>query len=223
MPCTLALTTLAKSLDQDESETAVDQAHQPPRIPHPVTPSFQLAIATTGASIASLAGPWRSRNLTPTATPCLVHLAYPGETLGYRSFLRPRRAQRPAAEAIEPSFVCHIETRNNSPNCWTAIRELGHSISRAHITRELEGACTTRSLTVIDPVLESATASSTFCCMVLVRRHGSHLRIRRLRDCSRLPLEPAGSLASMVGTRPETLSRIITRIGARWAGRIFRA
>ena len=134
----------------------------------------------------------------------LVHLAYPGETLGYRSFLQGGE-HKTTAEAFEPSFVCHIKS--------DAVRRiLGHNpklglqfLGRA--TRELEEAH--------EAMLQSSTLSNRarfiHLLALLLRRHG-----RRGPDGSgsiHLPLNRR-DLAGMIGTRHETLSRIIGRLEA---------
>jgi CRP-like cAMP-binding protein len=132
----------------------------------------------------------------------LLQLAYPGETLGYRSFLRSGR-HRTSAEALEPSVVCHINADKiaglleNDPTLGLQfLQRASHEIETVHDTLLLNLTLTNRQYFV-------------HLLMVLLKRHGSENADGSFSI--QLPLSRR-DLASMVGTRQETISRIIKRL-----------
>jgi CRP-like cAMP-binding protein len=153
------------------------------------------------------------RRLDNNGNSVLLELAYPGDTIGYRSFLTGSE-HRTSAEALGPSVVCHIDrptvTALLAANQALGLRFLKRSIG------ELEHAH--------DMMFRQATLSNrhklVHLLLVLVQRHG-----RKQSDGSQsieLPVSRR-DLASMVGTRHETISRIIGRLEtdgvARFSGR----
>jgi len=153
------------------------------------------------------------RRLDNNGNSVLLELAYPGDTIGYRSFLTGSE-HRTSAEALGPSVVCHIDrptvTALLAANPALGLRFLKRSID------ELEHAH--------DMMFRQATLSNrhklVHLLLVLVQRHG-----RKQSDGSQsieLPVSRR-DLASMVGTRHETISRIIGRLEtdgvARFSGR----
>jgi len=142
------------------------------------------------------------RRIDRNGNSVLLELAYPGDTIGYRSFLTGGE-HKTSAEALGPSIVCHIDhatvTALLAANPALGLRFLKRSIG------ELESAH--------DTMFRQATLSNrhklVHLLLVLVGRHG-----RRHADGAQsidLPVSRR-DLASMVGTRHETISRIIGRL-----------
>jgi CRP-like cAMP-binding protein len=142
------------------------------------------------------------RRLDDNGNSVLLGLAYPGDTIGYRSFLTDGE-HKTSAEALGPTVVCHINratvTALLASNPALGLRFLKRSIG------ELEHAH--------DMMFRQATLSNrhklVHLLLVLVQRHG-----RRHANGSQsidLPVSRR-DLASMVGTRHETISRIIGRL-----------
>ena len=142
------------------------------------------------------------RRLDDNGNSVLLELAYPGDTIGYRSFLTGSE-HKTSAEALGPSVVCHIDRATIAAllagNPALGLRFLKRSIG------ELEHAH--------DMMFRQATLSNrdklVHLLLVLVGRHG-----RRNSNGSQsidLPVSRR-DLASMIGTRHETISRIIGRL-----------
>ena len=142
------------------------------------------------------------RRLDGNGNSVLLGLAYPGDIIGYRSFLTGSE-HKTSAEALGPSIVCQIDRATIAAllagNPALGLRFLKRSIG------ELESAH--------DMMFRQATLSNrhkfVHLLLVLVQRHG-----RRLTDGGQsieLPVSRR-DLASMVGTRHETISRIIGRL-----------
>ncbi len=143
----------------------------------------------------------------------LLRLAYPGDTLGYRGLLLGEN-RRYSAEALGPSKLCFVDqtvTRllldRNSALGRQFLRRIAADMDEAH-----------------DHLVRNATLSNrgkfVYLLLALMNRHG-----RTASDGSRfmeLPLSRR-DLASMIGARHETLSRIIGRLEedglARFSGR----
>jgi CRP/FNR family transcriptional regulator len=142
------------------------------------------------------------RRLDANGNSVLLGLAYPGDTIGYRSFLTGRE-HRTSAEALGPSVVCHIDGATMEMLLARA-PALGLRFLRRSIG-ELENAH--------DTMLRQATLSNrhqlVHLLLVLVRRHGRrHANGMQSID---LPVSRR-DLASMIGARHETISRIIGRL-----------
>ena len=69
------------------------------------------------------------RRLDDNGNSVLLELAYPGDTIGYRSFLTGSE-HKTSAEALGPSVVCHID-RATIPACLPATRRLACVFSNA--------------------------------------------------------------------------------------------
>jgi CRP-like cAMP-binding protein len=143
----------------------------------------------------------------------LLRLAYPGDTLGYRGLLLGEK-RRSSAEALGPSKICFID-KQTVQSLLDRNPTLGLQFLR-RVATDLDDAHT--------KLLHNATFSNrakfVHLLLVLMNRHG-----RTTTDGSRvlqLPLSRR-DLASMIGTRHETLSRIIGRLEedgiARFSGR----
>jgi len=142
------------------------------------------------------------RRLDTHGNSVLLGLAYPGDTLGYRSFLAASE-HRTCAEALGPSVVCHI-----ARDTVAALLEAAPSVGLHFLKRsiaELERAH--------DKLFRQATLSNrdqlVHLLLILVGRHG-----RRLEGGAQVIELPVSrrDLASMIGTRHETISRIIGRL-----------
>ncbi len=156
------------------------------------------------------------RRMDENGNSVLLSLAYPGDTLGYRSFLGGS-AHRTSAEALGPAAVCMID--------GAILRELfadnpalaAQFLRRA--ARELEDAH--------DSLFHNATLSNRArlaqLLVHMMKRHG-----RDEPDGSRVIELPVSrrDLASMVGARHETVSRIMSRLEedgiAKFSGRQVR-
>ena len=144
------------------------------------------------------------RKLDEQGNSALLNLAYPGDTLGYRSYLLSGD-HRTSAEALGPTVICFIDARTIS-----AILEDNPSLGLQFLRR---------AASEIDQAHTALMNSLTLCnrarflhlLLFLLKRHS-----RPVDDGSRfieLPLSRR-DLASMIGTRHETLSRIIGRLEA---------
>jgi CRP-like cAMP-binding protein len=142
------------------------------------------------------------RRLDNYGNSVLLGLAYPGDTIGYRSFLIGGE-HKTSAEALGPSVVCHIDRTAISEllarNPALGLRFLKRSIGETEHAHDM--------------MFRQATLSNrhklVHLLLVLVRRHG-----RPNSNGSQsidLPVSRR-DLASMVGTRHETISRIIGRL-----------
>ncbi len=142
------------------------------------------------------------RKLDDDGNSVLLHLAYPGDTLGYRSFLAGSEHQT-TAEALGPCFICMIGSDTVS-DLLARNPDLGLQFLKRANT-ELERA--------YDTIVKNATLSNrarlAYLLLIMLQRHGETAgnRARRLR----IPMSRR-DLASMIGVRNETLSRIIRRL-----------
>lgn len=142
------------------------------------------------------------RKLDARGNSVLLGLAYPGDTIGYRSFLAGCE-HKTSAEALGPSLVCNL-ARNTVSALLEAAPSVGLHLLKRSIS-ELEHAH--------DKLFRQATLSNrdqlVHLLLILVRRHG-----RRLDNGAQLIELPVSrrDLASMIGTRHETISRIISRL-----------
>ena len=144
------------------------------------------------------------RKIDPEGNAVLLQLGYPGDTLGYRSYLA-QGEHKTTAEALGPTRVCHVRHET-----VTRLLERNPGLGLQFLRRaseELEQA--------YDSIVQSVTLSNrqrfAHLLLVLARRHG-----RPRPDGSRTIVLPLSrrDLASMIGARHETLSRIIGRLEA---------
>lgn len=143
----------------------------------------------------------------------LVQLGYPGDTLGYRGILLGEN-RRSSAEALGPSKVCFID-KQMIRSLLDKNPALGLQFLR-RVTADLDDAHA--------KLVQNATFSNrtkfVHLLLVLMNRHG-----RTATDGSRVMQLPLSrrDMASMIGARHETLSRIIGRLEedgiARFSGR----
>lgn len=144
------------------------------------------------------------RRIDACGNSVLLSLAYPGDTLGYRAFLNGGE-HRTSAEALGPCIACLIDAQTLAP-----ILERNPALGLRFLHRanfELESAH--------DALVQNATLSNRtrliHLLVVLMRRHGQC----RANGSWRIDLPMTRvDLASMIGVRHETLSRIIGRLEA---------
>jgi CRP-like cAMP-binding protein len=142
------------------------------------------------------------RRLDQNGNSVLLELAYPGDTIGYRSFLTDGE-HKTSAEALGPSVVCHIDSPTVS-----ALLAADPALGLRFLKRSI-GALEHAH----DSMFRQATLSNrhklVHLLLVLVGRHGQrHANGSQSVD---LPVSRR-DLASMVGARHETISRIIGRL-----------
>ncbi|MCC2113154.1 MAG: Crp/Fnr family transcriptional regulator [Hyphomicrobiales bacterium] len=142
------------------------------------------------------------RKLDEYGNSVLLGLAYPGHTLGYRSFLCDED-HKTSAEALGPTVICFIDAATVG-RLLQLHPDLGRRFFR-RATDDVEKAH--------DALIKNATlcnrARFIHVLLVLIKHHGEidDDGARRID----LPLSRR-DLASMIGTRHETLSRIIGRL-----------
>ncbi len=168
-------------------------------------PSYGIYCVTSGTVAI--------RKVDAEGNAVLVQLGYPGDTLGYRGLLLDEN-RRSSAEALGPSKVCFIDQRIVR-TLLARNPALGLQFLR-RVTADLDDAHA--------KLLQNATFSNRtkfiHLLLVLMNRHG-----RTATDGSRVMQLPLSrrDLASMIGARHETLSRIIGRLEedgiARFSGR----
>lgn len=153
------------------------------------------------------------RKIDAGGNPVLIRLGYPGDTLGYRGLLLGE-SRRCNTEALEPSRICFIDQRTVK-TLLGRNPALGLQFLR-RVATDLNDAQ--------DKLVQNATFSNrtkfVHLLLVLMNRHGY-----TAMDGSRVINLPISrrDLASMIGARHETLSRIIGRLEedgvARFSGR----
>ncbi|WP_099826954.1 Crp/Fnr family transcriptional regulator [Oceaniglobus indicus] len=134
-------------------------------------------------------------------TSTLIKLAYPGDVIGYRSFLSNAR-HKTEARALVPSRVCAVAPRN-------VARIIDANPGVLH-------GITARCLTEIDGNHDRIIAASVSSnrdrlrnlLMQLMQRHGQR---EGDRLCMHLPLSRS-DLADLIGVRPETMSRLLRQL-----------
>ncbi len=142
------------------------------------------------------------RRLDAHGNSVLLQLAYPGDTLGYTAFLTGE-PHTTAAEAVGPTTVCLIDKSTVG-----ALLEDNPALGLQFLRRTADHLDEAQ-----DRLVQNATLSNRakFAHLLLVlmdrfgQRHGDGARTMDLPVSRR-------DLASMIGTRHETLSRIITRM-----------
>jgi CRP-like cAMP-binding protein len=142
------------------------------------------------------------RTIDADGNSILFGLAYPGDTLGYRSFL-VGEDHGASAEALKPSTICFVDSAtvrtllNHNP-------ALGLQFLQT-VAREL-GAAEER-------ILQSATLNvrARFAHLLLVLRDRYATSGKDGTFALELPLARQ-DLAAMIGIRPETMSRAIKRL-----------
>ncbi len=153
------------------------------------------------------------RKIDAEGNAVLVQLGYPGDTLGYRGLLLGEN-RRSSAEALGPSKVCFID-KQVVKSLLEKNPALGLQFLR-RATTDLDDA----HAKLVQNATFSNRAKFAHLLLVLMNRHG-----RTVTDGGQVMTLPLSrrDLASMIGTRHETLSRIIGRLEedgiARFSGR----
>jgi CRP/FNR family transcriptional regulator len=142
------------------------------------------------------------RRLDSNGNSVLLELAYPGDTVGYRSFLTDSE-HKTSAEALGPSIVCHIDHAT-----VTALLAANPALGLRFLKRSI-GALEDAHDTMFRQATFSNRHKLVHLLLVLVGRHGH--RLVNGSQSIELPVSRR-DLASMVGTRHETISRIIGRL-----------
>ena len=142
------------------------------------------------------------RRMDAAGNSILIRLAYPGETIGYRAFLR-RSKHNLSAEVLVPSEYCHIGRSNLrtllAKNPVLGMRFLDHSLQDAEESEDrILGGSVWRAKTRLLHIL-----------LVLYERYGT--AVDNKGGFLELPLTRM-DIAELVGTTPETLSRLIKKI-----------
>ena len=142
------------------------------------------------------------RRLDENGNSTLIRLVYPGKTLGYRSFLR-KAPHDNSAEVLMPSTVCLVG-RSTVRSILQTNPELGlefldHSLSELKDTEDR----------YLESVTWKAKTRLLHVLLVLNERFGSETE--NGEHHVELPVSRQ-DLAELIGTAPETMSRIIHRI-----------
>ena len=142
------------------------------------------------------------RRLDENGHSTLLRLVYPGKTLGYRSFLR-KAPHDNAAEVLMPSTVCLVGRSTVrallQKNPELGLRFLDHSLSELKDTEDR----------YLESVTWKAKTRLLHVLLVLNERFGSETENGEHQI--ELPVSRQ-DLAELIGTAPETMSRIIHRI-----------
>jgi len=141
------------------------------------------------------------RTLHADGTSTLLKLAYPGDVLGYRSFLGNDR-HKTEARALQPSRICIVAHRDADRvvhgNPQVLARLAGRCISEIDRSREriISAATTSNKQRLADLLCR------------LMKTHGV-----RAGDALRMQLPLSRSdLADLIGVQPETMSRLFKRL-----------
>lgn len=153
------------------------------------------------------------RQMDPEGNTVLLQISYPGDTLGYRGVLLGQK-RRFSAEALGPTRLCFIDQQvvktlmeHNTALGLQFLRRINHDLDDAH-TRLVQNATLSNRGKFVHLLLN------------FMGRHG-----RPAANGSHVIKLPVSrrDMASMIGARHETLSRIISRMEedgvARFSGR----
>ena len=142
------------------------------------------------------------RQLDEEGNSVLIGLAYPGDVLGYRALVSERE-HRTSAEALGPCQACRID-RDTARRLIQERPQIGFAFLRRS-TRDIEN--------MQDALLRTAVLSNRsrliHLMLSLVEHHGS--RADDGAHAIDLPISRR-DLASMIGARHETLSRVMSRL-----------
>lgn len=131
----------------------------------------------------------------------LLRLAYPGEIIGFRSFLGDGIHQT-EAQALLPSRVCTVPRQTAE-----------HLVAENHsVLSRLAQRCVEEIDRTHARIISTATVpNKQRLSDLLLRLMDEHGEVRELDRRMRLPLSRK-DLADLLGVQPETLSRIIGRL-----------
>lgn len=208
--CVLVNRSVFKDLDPESLEYL--GAHRKRREYRPGQVVFAMGDSCGGLHCVST-GTVGLRRLDERGNSVLLRMAYPGDALGYCSMVQ-RRDHLTSCEALGPSHVCYLE--QSTIDTLLSRRPALASQFLRYTTQELDKA--------YQAIFQNAVMSNrgrfVHLLTILAERHGT-----AHGDGSHTVTLPLGrrDLASMIGTRHETLSRIISRLEAdgmaRFSGR----
>lgn len=141
------------------------------------------------------------RAFHPDGKSTLLKLVYPGEVLGYRSFLE-NDVHRTEARALQPSRVCTVAVRDAN--------QIVHG--NPLVLAKLTARCVSEIGSSRERIISAATTPNkqrlSALLYKLMETHGA-----RIGDTlhMRLPLSRA-DLADLIGVEPETMSRLLKRL-----------
>lgn len=141
------------------------------------------------------------RSHNPNGTSTLLKLAYPGEIIGFRSFLANGK-HKTEARALLPSRVCIVAQRdaNNVMRGTPAVLE------------RLAARCISEIDANQERIIATATRTNKQLLFDLLQRlMATHGKAVGSQMHMHLPLS-RGDLADLIGVQPETMSRLITRL-----------
>ncbi len=141
------------------------------------------------------------RAMAPCGTTTLLRMAYPGELIGFRSFIR-KQGHQTEARAMIPSRVCVVSRRDAEQLITTAPDVLSRLTLRCidEIDRSQARFISSATLTSRQRVVG--------LLLKLIALHGAQ---NGDRVDIRLPIS-RGDMADMLGVQPETVSRLISRL-----------
>lgn len=137
----------------------------------------------------------------PDGTSTLLKLAYPGDVIGYRSFLANAR-HKTEARALRPSRVCIVAHRD------------ANRVVRGNpaVLQRLAERCVSEIDSNRDRIIAAATMSNKQRLFDLLRHlmdvHGQRVDNQMWM---RIPLSRS-DLADLIGVQPETMSRLFKRL-----------
>jgi CRP/FNR family transcriptional regulator len=137
----------------------------------------------------------------PNGTSTLLKLAYPGDIIGFRSFLANAR-HKTEARALLPSRVCLVAHRDAD----RVVR------GNAAVLTRMAARCVSEIDSNHDRIISAATTSNkqrlTDLLLRLMEAHGE-----RIGDQMRMQLPLSRSdLSDLIGVQPETMSRLFKRL-----------
>ncbi|MGD9669436.1 MAG: Crp/Fnr family transcriptional regulator [Hyphomicrobiaceae bacterium] len=144
------------------------------------------------------------RRITPTGDSALLRLCTSGVTVGYRALLS-KAPHRNSAEALSPSVVCFIE-RSSVRRLLETNPQLGERFLQ-HCFCELDEteADYAKSMTL--------SLKARFLHVLLILNERLGYQDENDNDVIELPIQRY-ELASLVGARPESISRLVRSLEA---------
>jgi len=141
------------------------------------------------------------RTLHANGTSTLIRLAYPGEIIGFRSFLG-KREHHTEARALLPSRVC------------TVVRRDANQIVKGNsaVLMKLASRCISEIDQNHERIIAAATKSNKHrLADLLLRLMHAHGERAADRITMQLPLSRV-DMADLIGVQPETMSRLVKRL-----------
>lgn len=161
---------------------------------------FEQGAANEGVHCVSR-GVFALRALHSNGSSTLLRLAYPGDLVGFRSFLRGR-VHRTEARALVPSRVCSVRVTEAS----TLVE------GSSQVYARLVDRCLAEVDAAQERIIASMTATNRQRLIrLLLRLFVAHGQAGEGPSKMRLPLSRA-DMADMLGVEPETMSRQFRRL-----------